>query len=141
MPFITSILPLIENRLPKIISARTHGIIDYSHAALFLTTALIVRKSNPRAAWAALATGSFVLAQSLLTDYPLGTKPVIPFATHGKMDAGFASASWAVPRVFGFEDTKAAKLFQINSVAEAVVVGLTDFDSERASKNTSAARA
>ena len=134
MSLLTTALSTLQNRLPKVIGARTHGIIDYSHAALFLTTALVCRKSNPRAAWAAFTTGSFVLAQSLLTDYPLGAKPVIPFATHGRMDAGFASASWAVPRVFGFEGTRAARLFQINSVAEAAVVGMTDFNTERASQ-------
>jgi hypothetical protein len=133
----SSVLPALEKRLPKIINARTHGIIDYSHAAFFLGLALVCRKSNPRAAWAALGTGTFVLVQSLLTNYPLGAKPVIPFGTHGKMDAGFASASWAVPRVLGFSGTAAARVFRMNSFVEAAVVGMTDFDSERAQRERS----
>ncbi len=85
---------MTEKSLPKVIDAKTHGIIDYCHAAFFLTLGFLCLKANKRAASAALATGSFVLVQSLLTDYPLGLKPVLSFATHGQMDAGFASASW-----------------------------------------------
>jgi len=77
----------LENRLPKVIDARKHGIIDYCHAAFFLGMAYMCRKSEPRAAVAALVTGSFVLIQSLLTDYPYGVKKVIPFRVHGQMDA------------------------------------------------------
>ncbi len=128
----STVVPALESRLPKVVSARTHGVIDYSHAAFFLGSAFFLRKKNGRAAIASLSTGLLVLVQSLLTDYPLGAKPVIPFAEHGRMDAGFASLSWAVPRVFGFRDTPAARIFQINSVVEAAVVGLTDFDSARA---------
>ena len=127
-----TVLPLVEKYLPKVISPKTHGYIDYSHAAFFLGSAWFLRKNNPRAAAASLTTGAFVLVQSLLTDYALGAKKVIPFEVHGKMDAGFASGSWAIPRLFGFSDTPAARIFRINSVVEAAVVGLTDFSTERA---------
>ncbi len=123
---------MIEKRMPKVLDARTHGAIDYAYSALFLGMALLCRKSNPPAAGAALGTGAFLLAQSLLTDYPLGVKPVFSFEAHGKMDASFASASWAIPRIFGFRGTAAARVFQINSVVGALVVGMTDFNSERA---------
>ncbi|WP_109487414.1 hypothetical protein [Occallatibacter savannae] len=122
----------LENRLPKVIDARKHGMIDYCHAAFFLGMAYVCRKSEPRAALAALVTGSFVLVQSLLTDYPLGVKKVIPFKVHGQMDAAFAASSFMVPRVFGFSDSPAATIFQGNSFVEAAVVGATDFSSERA---------
>lgn len=122
----------LENRLPKVIDARKHGMIDYSHAAFFLGMAYVCRKSEPRAALAALLTGSFVLVQSLLTDYPLGVKKVIPFKVHGQMDAAFAASSFMVPKVFGFTDSPAASVFKGNSFVEAAVVGATDFSSERA---------
>jgi hypothetical protein len=122
----------LENRLPKVIDARKHGIIDYCHAAFFLGMAYMCRKSEPRAAVAALVTGSFVLVQSLLTDYPYGVKKVIPFRVHGQMDAAFAASSFMVPKVFGFSDSKAASVFTGNSFVEAAVVGATDFSSERA---------
>jgi hypothetical protein len=122
----------LENRLPKVIDARKHGIIDYCHAAFFFGMAYMCRKSEPRAAVAALVTGSFVLVQSLLTDYPYGVKKVIPFRVHGQMDAAFAASSFMVPKVFGFSDSKVASVFTGNSFVEAAVVGATDFSSERA---------
>ena len=122
----------LENRLPKLIDARKHGMIDYGHAAFFLGMAFVCRKSEPRAALAALLTGSFVLVQSLLTDYPLGVKKVIPFRIHGQMDAAFAASSFMMPKVFGFSDSAAASVFKGNSFVEAAVVGATDFNSERA---------
>ena len=125
-------LTTLEARLPKVFDARAHGVIDYSHSAFFLSMALVWRKQNPRAALAALMTGSFVLVQSLLTDYPLGASPVLSFEAHGKLDAGFAAVSYALPKLFGFEDTKAATVFKTNAFVEAAVVGLTNFDSEAA---------
>lgn len=122
----------LESRLPKVIDARKHGMIDYCHAAFFLGMAYVCRKSEPRAALAALITGSFVLVESLLTDYPLGIKKVIPFKVHGQMDAAFAASSFMVPRVFGFSDSPAASVFKGNGFVEAAVVGATDFSSERA---------
>ena len=127
-----TVLPLVAKFLPKVISPKVHGYIDYSHAAFFLGSAWFLRKKNPRAAAAAVTTGAFVLTQSLLTDYALGAKKVIPFETHGKMDGSFASASWAIPLLFGFAKTPAARIFQINSVVEGAVVSMTDFSSSRA---------
>ena len=133
MSLLTSqVIPAIENRLPKVIDARTHGIIDYCHAAFFLTLGFISLKNNKGAAAASLMTGSLVLVQSLLTDYPLGVKPVFSFEEHGRIDALFASASWAMPRLFGFSGTPQAHIFQGNSLVEATVVGLTDFNNQHA---------
>jgi hypothetical protein len=122
----------VTKNLPKAIGPREHGMIDYADIALFFGVALLCRKINRPAAIAALGTGTFILVQSLLTDYPLGVTPVISFETHGKMDAAFASGSWMIPKVFGFSGTPAAKIFEINSAVEGSIVGMTDFDSNRA---------
>ncbi len=118
--------------LPKPISAKVHGYIDYGHAAFFLGMALVCRKKNPRAALAALATGSLVLVQSLLTDYPLGASPVLSFNAHGKIDAAFGASSALMPELYGFSGTKAATIFRVNSLVESTVVALTDWDSNKA---------
>ncbi len=115
----------------KIIDSRTHGIIDYCHAAFFLGMAIVVRK-NKAASLTALATGALTLTQALRTDYPLGFKRDLTFETHGKIDAAFGSLSWALPRIFGFQHTAAAKIFEINSYIETSVVIMTDFDNQRA---------
>ncbi len=132
MPQVPDQLTALDKKIPKIINARTHGIIDYCHATFFLSMALLCRKKNPPAAAAALTTGLFVLVQSLLTDYPLGAKPVMSFGTHGALDAGFAPCSLVFPKLFGFTGTKAATIFQTNAFVEATVVALTDFDSDHA---------
>ena len=132
-------LDTLETRLPKPISPTAHGIIDYAHSAFFLTVGLVCSRSNKRAAAAAFATSGFILAQSLLTDYRFGAKPVISFETHGKMDSVFAASSWLIPRIFGFKETPAAKIFESNSLAEASVVGMTDWDCQRAHEERTAA--
>src|SRR4051812_7347304 len=103
--------------IPKVISPTMHGIIDYCHAAFFMTVGVVcARSQNKAAARAAFAIGGFILAQSLLTDYRFGAKPVISFETHGKMDTVFASSSWLLPLLFGFKDTAAGKIFEGNSL-------------------------
>ena len=130
--YMTRDLDVLQNNLPKVISPKAHGVIDYAHAAFFFTVGVFCARSNKRAASAAFATSGFILAQSLLTDYRFGAKPILPFETHGKMDATFASGSWLIPRIFGFRGTPEAKIFEINSLAEASVVEMTDWSSERA---------
>lgn len=112
----------VEKRLPNVIDARTHGVIDYLHAIFFLGMALACRKRQPRAAVAALATGGLLLTEALLTDYPLGAKKMIPFAVHGRFDAAIVAASLAIPKVMGFEGTAAALVFKANSAVEGTVV-------------------
>src|ERR1700709_621425 len=119
--------------IPKVISPTVHGVIDYCHAAFFFTVGAVCSRShNKAAARAAFATGGFILVQSLLTDYRFGAKPVIPFEAHGKMDAAFAASSWLMPRILGVTGTPAARIFEVNSAVEASVVGMTDWDTERA---------
>ena len=126
--------------LPKIIGPTVHGIIDYCHAAFFFTVGVACARShNKPAARAAFVTSGFILVQSLLTDYRFGAKPVFSFETHGKMDTVFASSSWMIPLLFGFEGTAAARIFEGNSLAEASVVATTDWDSRRAHEERQAA--
>jgi hypothetical protein len=127
-------------RRHKPLDARTHGLIDYCHVTVFLGMALLCRKSNPRAAAAALLTSSFVLAESLLTDYPLGVAKVFSFTTHGRIDAALAASSPLIPRLLGFSHTPAAKVFQAKSLIACSVVGLTDFDSRRAREEATTLR-
>jgi hypothetical protein len=132
MSLATAALGEVEKRLPKVIDARTHGIIDYCHAAIFFGAAIFLARRNRRAATAALATGAFILTESLLTDYPLGAKKVLPFETHGQVDSALTASSFMMPKLFGFSGTSAAQIFKINGFVEGVVVGMTDWNSERA---------
>jgi hypothetical protein len=139
MSLVNQGLDAVESKLPKVISPTVHGVIDYAHSAFFFTVGLLCRRSNKRAARAAFATSGFILFQSLLTDYRFGAMPVISFETHGKMDSVFASSSWLIPVAFGFKGTPAAKIFEMNSLAEASVVGMTDWNSDQAHQERTAA--
>jgi hypothetical protein len=132
MPLGILALNHMEDRLPKLISPKTHGIIDYCHAAFFATLAIVTWKSNRRAAVAAASTSALVLGQSLLTDYKYGAAKVMPFSVHGQLDGGFAALSLGIPKIFGFEDTVPATIFHVNAFVEATVVGLTDWSDARA---------
>lgn len=130
MSFAGKVLSGIEDRLPKVIDARAHGALDYLHVAFFLGMAWRWRKRRPRAAVAALVTGSVLLAESLCTDYPLGAVKVLPFTTHGRMDELLAASSLQIPRVFGFEGTPEAAVFKGYTVVRVAVAGLTNYHSE-----------
>lgn len=132
MSLATAALGEVEKRLPKVIDARTHGIIDYCQAAFFFGMAIFCARRNRRAATAALATGAIILTESLLTDYPMGAKKSIPFETHGRLDAGLTASSFTIPQLFGFTGTPEAQVFKINGFVEGMVVGMTDWNSERA---------
>lgn len=129
MSIATAALVPLERRLPKVINARTHGIIDYCQVAFFFGMAIACRKRNSRAAVAALATGAFILTESLLTDYPLGAAKILPFETHGKLDSALAASSVMVPRILGFEDTPEAAVFKAGAIVEGAIVGMTDWKS------------
>ncbi len=129
----------LQERLPKVISPTTHGVIDYSHALFFFTVGLLSRRKNRPAARAAFAVSGMILVQSLLTDYRFGLKPVLSFEGHGKIDTVFASSSWMLPLLFGFRGTTAAKIFEWNSLAESSVVGMTNWNNQLAHQERKAA--
>src|SRR5205814_4763236 len=132
MSIATAALGAVERRLPKVIDARTHGIIDYCQAAFFFAMAIYSARQNQRAANAALATGAFILAETLVTDYPAGAAKAISFETHGRLDSALTGSSFMMPMWFGFSGTAAAEVFKINGFIEGAVVGMTDWNSDRA---------
>src|ERR1700741_4553291 len=77
---------------PKVISARTHAVIDYLHAGTNFVAAALLWKRNRRAAVGALALGAGVLGNALMTDYPLGVFRLYSFKVHGLLDYGVAAA-------------------------------------------------
>lgn len=121
-----------SDKRPKAISPRVHGYLDYAQAAMLLGLGFVCRKRNRAASAAAFTTGTLMLAQALLTDYPLGARPVLPFAMHGRIDATFASTAWAIPKIFGFAGTKEAEAFALHSAIVGTIASMTDFSTERA---------
>ena len=135
-------MPGVMHRLmPKVVSAGTHGLIDYVHAGLNFAVAALLRNTNRRASKAAFAMGAGVLANALLTDYPLGVFRVYSFRLHGAVDYGLATTSASVPRLLGIEDLPEARFFKLQSTAETLIAGLTDYKDASAFRRRSSRRA
>jgi hypothetical protein len=124
---------LLSNNLPKVISPKTHAIIDYAVVAGgFFAIAGAAWKRHKSAAVASLICGVAETTVNMLTDYPGGVAKVIDFPTHGKIDAGFAAVVGTMPNLMGFTDEWPAWFFRSHAIAMATVTGMTDFTGERA---------
>jgi len=122
------LMPGIMSRvLPKVISPRTHGIIDYIHAGTNFVAGALFRRRNPRASNAAFALGAGILVNALMTDYPLGVFRRYSFRVHGALDYGVAAASASMPRLLGIEDEPEARYFKMQGTGEALIAGMTDY--------------
>lgn len=122
-------LKAMSNRLPKVISPRSHAILDYATAGMFLVAGVLLWKRSRPAAAAAIAVATEEVATSLLTDYPGGVSRILSFKTHGKLDAALAPVIAALPHIMEFDDDQtAANVFRSGAIAVAAVTGLTDFE-------------
>jgi hypothetical protein len=121
----------MEALVKKPISPRTHGIIDY---ATVLTVAAAPKMLDLPDSAAKLCYGlaAGYLGLSMLTDYPLSAKRVVPFKAHGAAEAAIGLALPAMPWVMGFEDDRAAcALFFGLTAITGVVAALTDWEGEK----------
>lgn len=122
---------LLSNNLPKVISPKTHAIIDYAVVAGgFFAIAGAAWKRHKPAAVASLICGVAETTVAMLTDYPGGVAKVIDFPTHGKIDAGFAAVVGTMPNLMGFTDEWPVWFFRSHALAMATVTGMTDFTGE-----------
>lgn len=121
---------------PKIISARTHAVIDYIHAGTnFFVGAMFWRRRKRAAATGAFALGAGVLVNALMTDYPLGVFRVYPFKVHGLLDYGVAAASGFMPDMLGIRHrSPEAKFFRAQGVGETGIAAVTDYDDKTGAK-------
>jgi hypothetical protein len=121
----------LSNRLPKVISPKTHAIIDYATAGGFFLMTGLMWKRHKRAAIAALACGINEVTNSMITEYPGGVADVISFPTHLKIDTGFAGVVASLPNLLGFTDEWPAYYFRSQGMAIAATAGMTEPGSAR----------
>ncbi len=133
MPFMQKGVQMLADRMPKVISPKTHAIIDYATAGSFLVAGALLWRKSKRAAIASLVCGAMEAGTAMSTDYPGGVTDLISFQTHGRIDAGFAGFVATLPNVFMFGDKPEAMFFRGKGVALAAVTGLTDFSDRRQS--------
>jgi hypothetical protein len=117
----------IDRTMPRIIDAKTHSIIDYVHAGANITAGIVFLWHDRRAAKAAFALGAGILANALMTDYPRGVFRLYSFKKHGYIDYAGAAASGALPRILRIKHRPATAFFSLQSSAEGIIAGLTDY--------------
>jgi len=128
MPLWHKGLRMAVGKMPKMIDPPTHAVLDYAVAGAFLIMGIRFWKRNKRAAIGSLLCGGAAATNIALTDYPGGARKVLSYKAHGRVDAGLAGVTAAVPRLLRFEDEPEARFFEFEALAETVIVGLTDFD-------------
>jgi hypothetical protein len=128
MAIVDTTVKALSHRLPKVISPKTHAIIDYATAGSFLLMGALLWKRHKRAAIASIACGAMEANTAMMTDYPGGVAKVISFETHGKIDAGFAGMVGMLPTLLGFSDEKESWFFRGQAMGLAAVTGMTDFE-------------
>lgn len=121
---------LFGKRLPKVIGPRTHAVIDYAVAGAFFSIGILFWSRNKRAAIGALICGTVTALNSVVTDYPGGIWKEMSYQNHGRVDAGLAGLTAAMPNMLDFSDDAEARFFEFQATAETVVTVLTDFEAQ-----------
>ena len=117
-----------RRKMPKPISPRMHGMIDYgTSAAVAAAPAALDMPPAARNLFEGLATGYTGL--SAVTNYPLGLKKMIPFKAHGAAELAIGLLLPAMPWLLGFSDNRAARnmCFALTGLT-LMVSALTDWD-------------
>lgn len=130
MAILNRVVRMAARRMPNVISPKGHAVIDYMIAGAFLATAGIFWRTNRRAAVSSLVCGGAHVGVMLLTDYPGGVSPVIPFSTRRKLDLGLAAMTATMPRFLNFEDEPERKFFTAQGLVMTVAAELTRFQRE-----------
>jgi hypothetical protein len=133
---------VVDNGFPKLISQKTHSIIDYIHAGTnFVVGALFWRRGNRAAANAAFFLGGNVLLNTLMTDYEYGVFRVWSFKVHGVLDYAVAATSSALPPLLAFdEDSAEARYFYGQGAGETLIAGLSDYDDNSGARRIQSSR-
>lgn len=125
-----------DDSMPRVLSSKTHSVIDYIHVATNFVAGALFWKRNKRAAAGAFILGGSVLANSLMTDYELGVFRLYSFKVHGILDYGAAATSAAMPAMMGFSDKRQAKYFYSQGGGESLIAGISDYADDSGAERT-----
>ncbi|MDQ3565632.1 MAG: hypothetical protein M3436_16440 [Pseudomonadota bacterium] len=111
----------------KILNPHTHGYLDYVTVILFLVAPTVLGLTGIPA-MLAYTLAIIHLVMTLVTDFPLGVVPFIPFTIHGWVERVVGPVLIIVPFVLGFSSDLAARNFYVAIGVVIVLVGLvTDY--------------
>ena len=121
--------------MKKLISRQTHGVADYSYAALFAAAPELVGFADEEtAARLSRVVSGGVFLTSLFTRYELGLIKALPFKAHLTADVGVGLLTLAAPFVFGFSGHRRARNFFIGMGAFSIMAGLLTEPAEMSEK-------
>ena len=124
-----------DNFFPRVISSKTHSIIDYIHAgANFAAAIMFYKHRKRRAGHAATALGASVLMNALMTDYEYGVFRLWSFKTHGILDYGVAATSAALPKLLHLKKAEDAAFFYAQGSGETAIAGISDYEDDSGSQ-------
>ena len=110
------------------ISPRAHGVLDYMTSAATAAAPSLFGFPRPAAALCYALAGGYT-GLSLVTDYPLSARRLVPFKAHGAAEGAIGLVLPALPWALGFSRHRAARNFCFALTAiTAVVASLTDWD-------------
>src|SRR5262249_29285213 len=127
MPILDHAARWTTNKMPKMIDAKTHAVIDYAMAAAFFGMAAFFWRRNKRAAVGALICGAAETITTVCTDYSGGVVREISLETHGSIDFGLSGLVASLPGVLRFNHEPESRFFRMQGLALAAIAGLTDF--------------
>src|SRR3954447_21367319 len=91
--------------MPRPITSRMHGMLDYPAGILLIAAPWIFGFSDIDAARnVAIIIGAIVIVQSLMTDYEFSVADVLPLSAHLMMDVLAGIVLAASPWIIGFAD-------------------------------------
>ncbi len=108
----------------RFIPSAFHGILDYAVAATLVFAPFILGFEGIALALA-VAGGLGLFVYSLVTDYSISARKLLPFKAHLAIDFAAALVLVAAPFVFGFTGLERA-FYLVIGIAVLVVVAVTD---------------
>ena len=139
MPIFNSLTKMIAKPVPRVITPKTHAVIDYATVGLFFAAVPLFWRGNKRATLASLICGGAELALVLLTDYPGGVKDFIPFNSHRELDYGLAAMVATMPESLAFKDDNEKKFFRFQGALITLLSELTESPADKSSSRKRAA--
>ncbi|WP_147203692.1 SPW repeat domain-containing protein [Segetibacter aerophilus] len=89
----------------KVISTKTHGVLDYLMGILLIASPWIFGFANGGAEqWIPIIVGAGALVYSLMTNYEMGVVKTLSMKTHLTLDLMAGILLAASPWIFGFSD-------------------------------------
>ncbi|HJQ70621.1 MAG TPA: SPW repeat protein [Blastocatellia bacterium] len=113
----------------KVLKPLPHSILDYAWAGTMMAAPWLFGFSkNKKATINCVSAGAGIMGLSLMTKYPLGALKLIPFPTHGVIEAIAGGLTAADPWILGFSGNKRAKWTHVVAgLSTLAVVAITDY--------------